>query len=43
MSTERLKRLIETYGILLRKFTTGRGCILPLAIDLQNSSKWGLL
>jgi hypothetical protein len=43
MSTEPLKRLIGIYGILLRKCTTGRGCILPLAIDLQSSSKWGLL
>ena len=42
MNTEHLRMPIKTYGVLLRRCTTRRGCIQLLAIDLQNSSKWRL-
>ena len=42
MNTGHLKMPIETYGVLLRKCTTGRGCIHHLVISLLSSSKWRL-
>jgi transposase InsO family protein len=33
----------KTYGVLLRRCTTRRGCIQLLAMDLQSSSNWSML
>lgn len=43
MSTIHLETHIETYDILLRRYTTRRDCIHLWAIDLLGSSKWRLL
>ena len=39
MNMKRLKTHSETYGILLKMSTTGRGYILPLITDRRFNSK----